>query len=294
MSEGFAARLPEPKGNGQIRVWLKSAAYARRVLLGESTDPWTSPAQYLVFFSQAQALLKPDVAVLELSDLFDSHAAAHPEWCEAVNKRRRAASALRRLLESEYARQLLAEVIEAVLVNLRGQTPLVLAVPSPRRWIQHANHLTGTDEMEVTGDDVEDGAMYMADLLRSVSTHAISGVLLEEPASGSSFNPEDISRYQSMVNVVRHYRWDLGLRLPDATAVAAEDLASFDAVISNSSELTRADSGLGAAVGCDVSAAFASGEASPALAAGQFYFAEVPPALRPESVLEQLSALRGK
>jgi hypothetical protein len=283
-----------PKGNGQIRVWLKSAAYARRVLLGESTDPWTSPAQYLVFFSQAQALLKPDVAVLELSDLFDSHAAAHPDWCEAVNKRRRAASALRRLLESESARQLLAEVIEAVLVNLRGQTPLVLAMPSPRRWIHHANHLTGADEMEVTGDDVEDGAMYMADLLRSVSTHAISGVLLEEPASDSSFNPEDISRYQSMVNVVRHYRWDLGLRLPDATTVAAADLASFDAVISNSAELTKADSGLSASVGCDVSAAFAAGEPSPALAAGQFYFAEVLPGLRPESVLERLSALRGK
>ena len=53
-------------------------------------------------------------------------------------------------------------------------------------------------------------------------------------------------------------------------------------------------SGLSAAVGCDVSAAFAAGQACPALATGQFYFAEVPAGLRPESVLERLSALRGK
>jgi hypothetical protein len=294
MSEGFATQLPSPKGNGQVRLWLKSADYAKRLLLGEAGDPWVSAAHYLAYFSQAHALVKPDVAVLEVGDLYDHWAAAHADWAESVNKRRRPATALRKLIEPETPRQVLAEVVEAVLAHLRGQTPLVLAMPSPRRWIRHANQMTGSDEMELSADDVEDGAMYIADLLRSVSTYAVSGVLLEEPGAAAEFNAEDLSHYQSIVNVVHHYRWGLALRLPDSGVASATDLASFDAVISNSPALTQAGSGLAASVGCDVSAAFAAGEPSPALSANQFYFAEIQPGLRPESVLERLSALRGK
>jgi hypothetical protein len=56
VSEGFAARLPAPQGSGQIRLWLKSADYARRILLGDSVDPWSGAAQYLAFFSQGDGL----------------------------------------------------------------------------------------------------------------------------------------------------------------------------------------------------------------------------------------------
>ena len=115
MSEGFATQLPSPKGNGQIRLWLKSADYAKRLLLGEAGDPWVSAAHYLAYFSQAHALVKPDVAVLEVGDLYDSWAATHADWSESVNKRRRPATALRRLIEPEAPRQVLAEVVEAVM-----------------------------------------------------------------------------------------------------------------------------------------------------------------------------------
>lgn len=289
MSEGFAARLPAPQGSGQIRLWLKSADYARRILLGESVDPWSGAAQYLAFFSQAHALVKSDVAVLELGDLYDSFAANHPEWSEAVNKRRKPATALRRLLEPEAPRQLLSEVVEAVLSHLRGQTPLVLSMPSPRRWINHANALTGSDAMEMSADDVEDGAMYIADLLRSVSQHPLSGVLLEEPRNAGDFHADDLSHYQSMVNVIGHYRWSLALRLPDTATASAEELSHFDAIISGSPEFTCAK----AAVGRDISAAVSDGSTPPVLAARQFYFAQIEPGLRPESVLERLTALRG-
>jgi len=289
VSEGFAARLPAPQGSGQIRLWLKSADYARRILLGDSVDPWSGAAQYLAFFSQAHALVKSDVAVLELGDLYDSFAANHPEWSEAVNKRRKPATALRRLLEPEAPRQLLSEVVEAVLSHLRGQTPLVLSMPSPRRWINHANALTGSDAMEMSADDVEDGAMYIADLLRSVSQHPLSGVLLEEPRHAGDFHADDLSHYQSMVNVIGHYRWSLALRLPDTATASAEELSHFDAIISGSPEFTCAK----AAVGRDISAAVSDGSMPPVLAARQFYFAQIEPGLRPESVLERLTALRG-
>jgi hypothetical protein len=289
MSVGFADQLPDETGKGSIRVWLKSSAYTKRVLLGAGSDPWASGAQYLAYFSQAQGLLKPDVAVLEVGELYDAWNAAHEgALAAAMGNRRKPATALRKLLEPEAPRQVLAEVVEAVLAHLRGQTPLVLAVPSPRRWMNHANHLTGRDDIEVTGDDVEDATMYMADLIRTVSAHPVSGLLLEEGSDDADFSVDDLTRYQSIVNVVRHYRWSVALRLPGGATPGIEALAEFDAVISPTLEQAGA-----AAVGRDIGASFAQDSAAPPLIGRQFYFAEIDPGLRPESVLEAVSRLRG-
>jgi hypothetical protein len=288
MSVPFAEKLPDASGHGAIRVWLKSSAYTKRVLLGEGSDPWVSGAHYLAYFSQAQGLLKPDVAVLEVGELYDAWNAAHGDLAGAMGNRRKPATALRKLLEPEAPRKVLVEVVEAVLAHLRGQTPLVLSVPSPRRWMNHANRLTGRTEIEVTGDDVEDATMYMADLLRTVSAHPVSGLLLEEGRDDADFSVDDVTRYQSIINVVRHYRWSVALRLPGGAVLSAEALAEFDAVISPS--LEQAGS---AAVGRDISALFALDGSIPPLVGRQFYFAEIDPGLRPESVLEAVSRLRG-
>lgn len=289
MTGPFAERLPDAAGKGSIRVWLKSSAYTRRLLLSEAGDPWVSGAHYLAYFSQAHGLLKPDVAVLEVGELYDSWHAAHPGLLAAsLGKRRKPATALRNLLEAEAPRKVLAEVVEAVLANLRGQTPLVLSMPSPRRWTNHANQSTGNTDIELTSDDAEDAAMYLADLMRSVSAFPLSGVLLEEGRDDANFNALDLTRYTSIVNVVHHYRWSLALRLPNSAAPPPEALAHFDAVIS-----PAIDSASAVALGRDISAAFATGAAIVPLSGRQFYFAEIDPVLRPESVLEALARLRG-
>jgi hypothetical protein len=289
VSGPFAERLPDAGGKGSLRVWLKSSAYTQRLLLGEAGDPWASGAHYLAYFSQSHGLLKPDVAVLEVGDLYDAWNAAHSgQLAASLGNRRKPVTALRKLLEAEAPRKLLAEVVEAVLANLRGQTPLVLSLPSPRRWTNHANQLTGSTDIEVTADDAEDASMYLTDLIRSVSAFPVSGLLLEEGRDNANFNAEDLTRYTSIVNVVRHYRWSLALRLPNEAVPAPEALADFDAVISPAVELAGA-----AALGRDISAAFASGAAVAPLQGRQFYFAEIDAGLRPESVLESLARLRG-
>lgn len=53
-------------------------------------------------------------------------------------KRRQAFPQLK-LLEVEPPRAILAEVLEAVIGHLRGQAPLVLAMPSARNWLMRAN-----------------------------------------------------------------------------------------------------------------------------------------------------------
>lgn len=289
MSQPFAERLPDAAGKGSIRVWLKSAAYTQRLLLGASTDPWASGAQYLAYFSQAHALLKPDVAVLEVGDLYDGWDAAHRgELAASLGNRRKPVTALRKLLEPETPRKTLAEVVEAVLANLRGQTPLVLSVPAPRRWMNHANALTGRTDIDVTGDDVEDATMYLADLIRSVSALPVSGLMIEEGRDEADFDVDDLARYTAVVNVVRHYRWSLALRLPNHASPLPEALSDFDAVISSTLEQAGT-----AALGRDVSAGFAQDGAVAPVAGRQFYFAEVDANLRPESVLDALNRLRG-
>ncbi len=289
MTGPFAECLPDAAGKGSIRVWLKSSAYTRRLLLGAAGDPWISGAHYLAYFSQAHGLLKPDVAVLEVGELYDAWNATHPgELAASLGNRRKPVTALRKLLEAEAPRKVLAEVVEAVLANLRGQTPLVLSVPSPRRWSNHANQMTGSNDIALTSDDAEDASMYLADLIRSVSAFPVSGVLLEEGRDAANFNVEDLTRCTSIVNVVRHYRWSLAVRLPNDAVPAPEAVADFDAVISPAIESAGA-----AALGRDITASFASGSAIAPLSGRQFYFAEINPGLRPESVLEAVAQLRG-
>lgn len=288
MNAPFAERLPRATGGGAIRVWLKSSAYTSRLLLGAGgANPWANAAQYLAYFSQAHSLLKPDVAVLEVGDLFDAWIQSHGGLAARLGNRRRPATALRKLLDCEEPKAVLAEVVQAVLSHLRGQAPLVLAMPSPRHWLHHANALAGQPGDALDPDTVEDGAMYLADLVRSVSTLGVSGLLLEERPDDAALSAEHVARYRSIINVVRHYRWSLALRLPDLAALPAAALADFDAVIAQAGNEPGA-----LPFGRDVSAEFQAEAPIPALSTGQFYFAQLVPGQRPESVLDLLARLR--
>lgn len=285
MSHSLADLMPVAGARPGIRTWLKSSAYTRRLLLGASGDPWQSASQYLAYFSQAQGLLKPDVAVIEVGELFDAWLARHPEAGAALAARRKASFPLRALLEQAQPRALLAEVIAALLAHLRGQTPLVLAMPSPRAWLRLASRAAGREPAEFDDASVEDGAMYMADLLRSVSSLAVGGLLLDDSDAGPG--AVDVELYRPMLNVAAHYRWPLALRMgPDGVRAGAA-LAGVDVFLG-----TGLFPAAGKAHGRDVSAALWAGQPVPALDAAQFYFVEIPPEARPEDVLDSLSGLR--
>lgn len=279
MSPRLADDLPRPSGVPGIRVWLKSSGYARRLLLGDAGDPWESAAGYLAFFNQAHGLLKPDVGVVDVGDLYRSFLARHPALATEMASRKRATFPLKRMLEEDGPRRLLAEVVEAVAASLRGQTPLVLAMPAPRRWLGEAAALAGRAEVEIDADMIEDAAMYMADLARAVSGLPIGGLLLEEDAAAED---GDLSACRPLVNVARHYRWGLALR--GRPGRAASD---FDTVISAEPPVVE-----DLALGLDVSSSLWDGAPLRGLDAGQFYFAEIPVGAEPEAVLHHLARLR--
>ncbi|WP_061288467.1 hypothetical protein [Azotobacter vinelandii] len=288
MSRHLAEDLPGGTGGGGLRVWLKASAYTRRLLLGADGDPWTGAAQYLAYFSQAQGLLRPDAAVLEVGELFDSWLSRHPEAVAELGSKRRASFPLRKLLEQDEPRRLLAEVVEAVVANLRGRTPLVLAMPSPRHWLLHANALAGRSGIETNPDAIEDAAMYMADLLRALSAQPVGGVLLEEHPADDRPGTTDLEHYRPLINVARHYRWSLAWRPRGDADLGPPALAEFDALISADLRLQRP-----ASSGVDVGAVLWQGGDLPTLDQGQFYFVEIPADQQPEFVLDSLARLRG-
>jgi len=273
MSQNLADDLPDGSGTKALRVWLKSSGYARRLLLGESGDPWADgAAKYLSFFSQARGLLRADVAEVDLGDLFRSWVDRHPALRADMASKKRATYPLRRMLEEEGPRQLLDEVTEAVAANLQAQVPMVLVMPAPGAWLAEAQQMVDRPP-EVDDDAVEDAAMYMADFLRCVSARPVGGLLLEEGDS-----PGPASRYSPILNAAKHYRWAVVGR-----DVAPEAAAVFDATIGTDAS----------AQGRDVSLDLFGQGTLPAIGSGQFAFAEIPVGHAPEAVLDAIAQLRG-
>ncbi|MBB5374436.1 hypothetical protein [Acidocella aromatica] len=283
MSQSLVDKLPDISGKAGLRVWLKSSGYARRLLLGEAGDPWLGAAAYLAYFGQANGLLRPDIAVLEVDDLLRSWAKRHPALTSEMAAKRRTSYPLRKLLEAEGPRQLLAEVAEAVAGAVRGQVPVVLAMATPRAWLGMASQLTGRDDVTVEDDDLEDAAMYMADFFRSVSSAPVGGVFLEDGKAPAQLG--DAARCRPVVNVARHYRWGIVWRTQGDAGEALAEMV--DGLV-----MPLPPTGLAKAAGLEVGPALWSGAALPPLAPGQFYFAEIPVDQKPETVLDNLSRLR--
>ncbi|MGE4324552.1 MAG: hypothetical protein AB7E21_00390 [Pseudodonghicola sp.] len=273
MSRHLAEDLPDATGTKALRVWLESSGYARRLLLGEGGDPWAEgAAKYLSFFTQARGLLRSDVAVVNVGDLFRSWLNCHPELAAEMGSKKRLPYPLRRMLEEQGPRALLDEVAEAVGAHLQGQVPLVLALPAPGAWLAEAQIAAGRD-VEVDEDAVEDAAMYIADFIRCVAQRPVGGLLIEE---GDTPGPAD--RYAPLLNAARHYRWAVVGR-----GVTPDSAARFDALIGDGD----------APQGRDVSAALFAGDDLPDTGPAQFLYAQVPVNHPPEAVLDAVARLQG-
>lgn len=274
MSASLAEMLPGGPGANRLRVWLESSGYARRLLLGPEGDPWgEGAAKYLSFFSQARGLLKADVAVVPVGDLYRSWIARHPGLAVDMAAKKRATFPLRRMLEEEGPRKLLDEVAEAVAANLQGQVPMVLAMPSPAVWLDEAQRMVGRDPEERDDDAVEDAAMYIADFVRCVAARPVGGLLIEEAEAA----PGPADRYAPVLNAARHYRWAVVGR-----GVRPGQEPLFDAVIGGGDGVQ----------GQDVSLPLFAGSELPESGSMQFRYACIPPDHPPEAVLDALVRMR--
>lgn len=274
--------LTERLTAGGSGLWLDYGAYAARLLAGGKV-PWLDADAAGAWLRKAQSLLKSDVATLPVAAVVEAWLQANPGLVAAMGAKRRTVYALKTLLADESLRAHLAGLARVLRAGLSG-TPLVLALPAPRLWVGLAYAQAHSGEAaEVDADAVDSAAAYVADFLRGFAEAGLDGLLLQESAQTEPASAEDLQLYQAVLNVAAHYRWDVGLCLPQGRgALAAQSLAFV------LSPVVAA----GVATGLCLPVEFWSGAAAPPAPIGGFRYGEIPAAANPESVLERLAALR--
>lgn len=276
-------------GEDSPRLWIDFNAYARELLLAEGENPWTSPAAYISFYGQAHGLVKADVVTLNVWDLFQHWMREDKGAIPSMAGKRRVTAALKVMLAAYPPRELLAEVITAMSNNYGGNIPIILVMPSPKSLLVKAHKAANGVDVEPDEMNIDTASMYVADYLRYFSTTDLSGVLLTEspalmPASGA-----EIGWYQPIFNVAGHYRWSVGIQLP-----VMDKNFEIPAAVDFSISPAHSEAGPGIR-GVDITQSLWEGRGTGGAMMPEkgFYYLSIPAGLKPESVLETLSKLRG-
>jgi hypothetical protein len=139
-------------------------------------------------------------------------------------------------------------------------------------------------DVEMGVDEVDTCAVYVAEFLRSFGICGVDALLLEEAPGDEPADAEALGWYQPIFNIAEHYRWDLGLHLPDSDG-SLSALAPVQFVIT-----PRALAGVIRAG--TLPAAFWNDTAPDPASTGKLRFATVPADAVPEHVLTRLAVLR--
>ena len=258
-------------------LWIDGWDYGQAVLARGGQPPWADVGEFVAWHRQLQSLVSSDVVVIELASFYHCWLAQSPALKDAMAAKKRLGYALRTLLADPASRAYLREIVEA-LGSLYSDRPVLLALPSPRQWMAIAYcQAHGVNEVEVSWDDAESAAMYAADYLRNFAGCPIAGLLLRDIAGPA--NDEETARYQPVLNVAEHYRWQVvldgcsGQYRPGPAQGVTYCLA--DSPGEQRCPKTALDTWSGPA------------EFKPA-----FWYLQIPPTAVPESVLESLQAVR--
>lgn len=268
---------------GKPGVWLDFYAYAAD-LLAKGNVPWLDQAQFVLFHATAQSLLHSDVISLPLEPL--AAALLDDSLCAAMKAKSRPGFPLRTLLQDAELR----DTAIGLLSPLRAshQQPLALLVPSPRCWLAGAYlaaHGAALDaKVASTADEIDGAAVYLADFLRCFADSNIDALLLLENPGEAPSSVEEWAWYDSVINIAKHYRWQVGVLDPAPTAPLSPGKAIHFCVAPSLA--------VGAPGGLMLNDAFWQGADALPLGPRQFRYAVIPVGATPETVLQQLAKLR--
>jgi hypothetical protein len=93
----------------------------------------------LSFYTQAHALVKAEVVVIDIWDLFHHWMVDDENAIKSMSEKSRATFASKVLLEAYAPRELLAEVLIAMNDNYGNSVPIVLVIPSPRSLLARSH-----------------------------------------------------------------------------------------------------------------------------------------------------------
>jgi hypothetical protein len=208
-------------------IWLDFDAYAERLI---GPWPWLDQAAFAAAYGKAHGLLRPDVVALDAGKVLAVVLAARPALKAEMTAKRRAGYPLKVLLADKGVREAVAQLLVPLRAS-HANAPLMLVLPAPRRWLAEAyaaahGHALA-HEVADDGDNIDGAAVYIADFLRAFANSGIDGVLLHEVDAAGPADAEQLEWwFQPVINVCKHYRWELGLldagtaRLPFAEGLS--------------------------------------------------------------------------
>lgn len=267
-----------------IPLWVDGWNYGQHLLNNGRKAPWEDVGAFISFHKQLQGLVKSDVLTIEIGEFYDFWLEENLNLLTAMGEKRRLGYAMRTLLADPAARSHLHEVVKAVCDSNPG-TPVVLSMPSPRQWIASAHgRARNIDSVDVTWEDAESASMYVADFLRYFSDCQVSGILLRDLTEKGPASEDDVLRYQPVINVAEHYKWQVildgckGAFAPESSLGIALSLGSHESC----------------AAGQKTSPELWEGGVPASLSEKQFRYVQIPEGALPERVLEVLGSLRAK
>jgi hypothetical protein len=264
-------------------VWLDDIAYSARLLAIPSTV-WLDVAALTAFRRKAASLLQSDVTVVPIGAVMEAAARADEDLLAEMRTKKRVVAPLRTLLADAELRSVAIDVAQALCGTLSSK-PLVASIPSPRRWITEAyGWAHGSSAADVGQEEVDSAAMYVAEFLRGLGAIGIHALLLEERAGEEPASADEIAWYRPVINVCKHYRWDVGLKLADGTEFRG-DAREMAFVIAPRPPI-------GTVPGVATPASFWVDANPPGVPAGGFRFTQIPVDANPEHVLQRLKTLR--
>jgi hypothetical protein len=265
----LATVIASPPSGRPKAVLFDHHEYATSVILRGGDVPWDNATAYSAFFAQAQGLLRPDVALLDLKRLYDHLTAGNTRLETAMGGKSRTGYALRTLLADDDTNKAVLEF--ATVFAQTARQPVVLRIPSPMEWLIATHRFGGAVNLsDLDADDAENASMYVGDWLRAFAALPVAGLMLDDRTTDEGFRhvPVGLEVYKPIANVTSNYRWTLG-QLDDAHVHLQADTA----------------------VGGYIPARFWL-DSDVELPSADFYLAEIPSAARPEDVLLRLDALR--
>ena len=267
MSMDLSRIVDQPASGRRTPLILDHLRYTQALLLRGASVPWEDVAGFVSFFGQAQGLLKPDAALVDLGALYGAAVERRPELRAAMTARSRTGYALKTLLADE---SLAADSVAlASAVAHTSRVPLVLQVPAPLTWLARLERQVGAGDPDgIDQDDAENMAIYLADWLRRLSSLPVAVLLLDaRRADLAGLVADSLAESTPVANTAEHYRWTLGMRFDD-----------------------RVETGGGEYAGAVLPARYWSG-ADVAVPEGSFLLSEIPATASPEVVLARLAEL---
>jgi hypothetical protein len=268
MTTNLLTTIASPSSGRATALLLDHHAYAQSVFLRNRPVPWDDPTSYARFFNQAQGLLKPDLAILDLNHFFTHHLERNPALRKAMSEKSRTGYALRVLLAEKDLTHKTVDLAQTLTAMASG--PVVLQIPSPMQWLRATHHYSGSSVIDsLDADDAENSSMYVADWLRGFAALPFAAILLDDRPTdpSTSATPVGLDAYTPITNVTAHYRLVVGMR--DSHGVTLHQESAHGSTLPENYWL---------------------GEET-TLSPGDFHITQIPAAAVPEVVLNQLVQL---